>query len=282
MKIDKTDKTDRVTPLATTEVPAKPAPKAKRPPVERVETIHLSSKLTVAVLYEDRHLLAIDKPSGYLVAPVSWEHTSRNIMLMLREGVERMTPWAKRRSLRYINNVHRIDADTSGVLLLAKNRVALTHMTARFEQRQVEKTYITLVEGSPKDDEFSVDLPLIPHATRVGFIIVDRREGRDALTKFKVLERLGKYTLLLAQPLTGRTHQIRVHLRAVGLPVVSDPIYNQMDETEKPPLARLALHATGLGFLHPLLHKNVSISCPLPKDFNNALSMLRRIAPKTS
>ena len=92
---------------------------------EKIETLRLSKALTITVLYEDRYLMAIDKPSGLLVAPAHWEHTSRNLMLMLREGVERGTPWAKRRNLRFITNVHRLDAETSGILLLAKNKPTL-------------------------------------------------------------------------------------------------------------------------------------------------------------
>jgi len=246
---------------------------------ERVETLRLSSTLTVTVLYEDRYLMAIDKPSGLLVAPAHWEQTSRNLMLMLREGIERGTPWARRRNLRFLTNAHRLDADTSGALLLAKNRPALIKMTDRFEHRRVEKIYYALVSGSPKDEEFSVEEPIGSHPTIKGKMVVDRKTGREAITKFSIIERLGKFTLVRVEPITGRTHQIRVHLTWLGLPVVSDSIYGPIAKpgTEvKEPMPRLGLHAAELGFKHPFLQKDIRIVAPLPRDFERTLSNLRR------
>lgn len=246
----------------------------------RVETLRLSSKIVVPVLYEDRYLIAIDKPSGLLVAPANWEQTSRNIMLMLREGVERGTPWARRRNLRFIANVHRLDADTSGVLLLAKNRPALSQMTDKFIKRQVKKFYVTLVHGTPEEDQFSVDEPIGQHPTITGLMVVDRKQGKESLTHFTVLERIGQYTLLKVQPISGRTHQIRVHLAWLGLPVVADPLYDLSQEEEmkgpKAPISRLALHASELSFKHPLMPRNVHIEAPLPKDMVRAISLMQR------
>lgn len=244
-----------------------------------VETLRLSNKLTVNVIFEDRYFMAIDKPSGYLVAPVSWEQTKRNLMLMLREGVERGTPWARRRHLRFIANVHRIDADTSGVLLLAKNRVALSQMTARFERRRVEKSYITLVEGVAREEQFKIEFPLAQHPEIVGRMVVDYKEGREAITEFKVLERFSKHTLLMAQPITGRTHQIRVHLAKAGLPVVADPLYGLRygeREEDRPIMDRLALHSIYMDFKHPFTQQKVHIEAPLAKDIYRVLDILRK------
>jgi 23S rRNA pseudouridine1911/1915/1917 synthase len=257
---------------------------------QQKETLRLSSKLAVNVVYEDRYLMAIDKPTAYLVAPVHWEHTSRNIMLMLREGVERNVPWARRRKLRFLTNVHRIDADTSGVLLLAKSHHALSEMTSRFIERKVEKLYLVLVEGSPKADKFSCSEPIGKHGTIANIMMIDKKQGRDAHTDFEVLERLGNYTLLRVEPTTGRTHQIRVHLKWLGLPVVSDPLYGKnaiirvrkplpnepVEEAPPQPIDRLALHAWQLRFDHPLMKKFVEIEAPLPKDMVRALEKLRR------
>ncbi len=259
--------------------------------VERKETLRLGSSITIDVLYEDRYLMAIDKPAGLLVAPVQWQQTSRNLMLMLREGVERGTPWARRRSLRFITNVHRLDAETSGVLLLAKNRPALTQMTACFEARRVEKTYLMLVWGTPQEDQFSVTAPIASHPKIKGLMVVDHHTGREAHTEYRVLARMGKYSLLSAKPITGRTHQIRLHLAWRGFPVVADPLYSlprkpDADELAaflaKQPMVRLALHASALDFKHPLLGKYVHIESPLPKDFANTVKSLEKTTSKTA
>src|SRR5262249_46333179 len=142
---------------------------------EKIETLRLSAAITIVVLYEDRYLMAVDKPPGLLVAPAHWERTSRNLMLMLREGVERGVEWARRRSLRFIANAHRLDAETSGVLLLAKNRPALSKMSDRFEERRVEKIYWAIVEGRPEREEFTVDAPIAQHKTLKGVMAIDRR-----------------------------------------------------------------------------------------------------------
>lgn len=251
---------------------------------EKIETIRLSPKLTVPIIYEDRHLLAINKPSGYLIAPLQWEQTSRNLMLMLREGVDMGAPWARRRVLRFIANIHRLDADTSGALLLAKNRAALSQMTERFERRQVTKTYLALVKGEVSEDDFSIDIPIAEHPKVVGVMVVDKKLGREALTHFSVVERFNGYTLLKAFPITGRTHQIRVHLAWLGLPVLNDPLYdrenrektsgeiaNETLATTPFVIERLALHASELSFKHPLLPKKVNILAPLPRDFAKSL-----------
>jgi 23S rRNA pseudouridine1911/1915/1917 synthase len=265
----------------------KPKIKPKIKP-KRIETIRLSTKLIVPIIYEDRHLLGITKPSGYLVAPVQWENTSRNLMLMLREGIEMGAPWARRRVLRFITNVHRLDADTSGVLLLAKNRTALSQMTDRFEKRKVDKTYLALVKGTISQDEFFADVAIGEHPKIIGVMVIDRKNGREALTNFAVVERFGEYTLVKAFPVTGRTHQIRVHLAWLGLPVVNDSLYDierQEIETEQKyqqhpedflPIKRLALHASDLSFRHPLLPKKVNINSPLPKDFAETIEMLQK------
>ncbi|MBI4854784.1 MAG: RluA family pseudouridine synthase [Acidobacteria bacterium] len=269
---------------------------------EKIETIRLSSKLTVPIIYEDRHLIAISKPSGYLVAPVQWEQTSRNLMLMLREGIDMGAPWARRRVLRFIANIHRLDADTSGVLLLAKNRAALSQMTDRFERRQVEKIYLALVKGQIEEDNFSVDIPIAEHPKTIGLMTVDKRNGREALTYFSVIKRFAEYTLLKAMPITGRTHQIRVHLAWIGLPVLNDPLYgkenkpkilkdqkntqeNSQESSQENtlPIERLALHSSELIFKHPLLPKKVRIEAPLPKDFAQTLQRLEKtIKPDSS
>jgi RluA family pseudouridine synthase len=255
---------------------------------ERVETIRLSPKLTIPIIYEDRHLLAINKPSGYLIAPLQWEQTSRNLMLMLREGIDIGAPWARRRVLRFIANIHRLDADTSGALLLAKNRTALSQMTERFERRQVDKAYLALVKGVFDENTFSTNAPIAEHPKILGKMVVDKRFGKEALTHFVVEKRFSKYTLLKAYPVTGRTHQIRIHLAWLGIPIVNDLLYNeeaileQEQETNSNPfpMERLALHASELKFKHPLLPKKVIVQAPFPIDFAKSIQLLEKAMEK--
>ena len=267
---------------------ATPNPTKAKPKPERVETLRLSSKLTVNVVYEDRYIMAINKPANYLIAPVSWEQTSRNLMLMLREGIEMGAPWARRRVLKFITNIHRLDADTSGVLLLAKNRLALSKMTDLFERRQISKTYLALVKGVAPSKEFSSTESIAEHPKIAGLMIVDKRNGRESVTNFSVVTQFEKYALLKAMPITGRTHQIRLHLASLGLPVVNDSIYSNLDTANNKlslpteplisslPIERLALHAYELRFKHPLLQKKVFIQAPLPRDFEQTIKILQK------
>lgn len=240
--------------------------------MERVETLRLSRSITVPVVYEDKYLMAINKPSGLIVAPVHWTETSRNLMKMLRDGLEMGTPWAKRRNLRFICNVHRLDSDTSGVLLLAKNRPALAQMTRRFEERKVDKYYLAVVEGSPAQESFTISEPIAQHPKYKNVFCIDRKGGRTAVTHFTTLEHFPAHSLIRAEPVTGRTHQIRIHLAHAGLPVLGDPLYGSSRE----PAFRLALHAAGLRFLHPFTHRTVEIHAPLPQDIERLILRLRR------
>jgi 23S rRNA pseudouridine1911/1915/1917 synthase len=241
------------------------------------DKLRLTKDLAVKVLYEDRYFLAIDKPSGYLVAPVTWQHTSRNLVRLLRQGLENGQQWARRRGLKFIANIHRLDADTSGLLLLAKNRPALIQMTARFEQRKVHKTYQVLVHGQPAQDQFTVDLAIAPHPQIAGQMCLDRQAGKPAVTHFQVLARFADYSLLQAEPITGRTHQIRLHLKAMKLAAVADPIYGLYPLPATSPLPRLALHAASLEFRHPFTGQTVTIKAPLATDIEHALARLRRL-----
>lgn len=240
--------------------------------MERAETLHLSRSITVSVVYEDKYLMAINKPSGLIVAPAHWDQTSRNLMKMLRDGLEMNTPWVKRRNLRFICNIHRLDSDTSGVLLLAKNRPTLTQMTKRFEERRVDKYYIAVVEGSPVEEAFTISEPIAQHPKYKNVSCIDHKSGREAVTHFTTLERFHDYSLIQAEPVTGRTHQIRVHLAHAGLPVLGDVLYG----SSKAPKFRLALHAAGLRFVHPFTRRSVEIHAPLPQDMERLIFRLRK------
>ncbi|MBI5397557.1 MAG: RluA family pseudouridine synthase [Verrucomicrobia bacterium] len=264
----------------------------------------------LAVLYEDDALLALDKPSGLMIAPDTYDKEKPNLMSGVRRALDTDAPWVRERGLTFLANAHRLDADTSGVLLLAKTREALRALAGQFNDRTVGKSYLALVEGVPAEDEFVVELKIGPHPARPWLQTERRHGGKLTLTRFRVLERfrlpflrgqhadssLGSVTLVQCEPETGRTHQIRVHLRHAGHPILADALYGlgaqsalllsqlkpgykpHADEVERPLIGRLALHAERLTVAHPVTGEPLELVAPLPKDFEVALKYLRRFA----
>ena len=247
----------------------------------------------IPVLYEDDQLLALDKPSHLLTSPDRYDPDRPNLMKLLHRDVARGAPWAKERGLTYLANAHRLDFETSGVILLAKDKPTLIALANLFGIEKPVKRYIALVHGSPPEDTFAVHKKLGPHPTRIGFVRVAEKRGKRASTEFKVLERYGRHSLLLCQPLTGRTHQIRVHLQSSRLPIVGDSLYGgkplrlsqlkpnyrpKRDLPEKPLIGRVALHAAELELIHPATGCPVLISAPWPKDLKVAIKYLQRFA----
>jgi len=183
------------------------------------------------------------------------------------------------------------------VLLLAKDKPTLVHLANQFGSARTVKRYLALVQGAPAAESFRVDAKLAPHPARPEYIRVDPKRGRQATTLFRVRERFAGYALLECQPLTGRTHQIRVHLRSQLLPLVGDALYGgsplwlsrlkpgcrfKKDREEIPLLGRAALHAERLEVVHPVTGAPIVIEAPWPKDLLVALKYLRRFAPGTT
>jgi len=233
------------------------------------------------ILYEDDALLALDKPSGLLVAPDRWDKSRENLMALVHA-----------RFGRGVANVHRLDAATSGLLLCAKTKPALDFLSGQFQARAVEKTYHAFVAGQPALDEFTVELALGPDERHPGRMRVVKKGGQPAATQFRVLARFRGCAWLECRPLTGRTHQLRVHLAATGTPIWGDVFYGDDTplllssfkrgykgrEDEKPLLARLGLHASELALLHPVTRERVTLQAPLPHEFEVALKYLRKFA----
>jgi tRNA pseudouridine32 synthase/23S rRNA pseudouridine746 synthase len=224
-----------------------------------------TDNLPVPILYRDEALLVIDKPAGLPSLPDGYNPGAVHVRSLLEPHYGRV--WI----------VHRLDRGTSGVLLLARTAEAHRALNQQFDQRQVTKVYHALVNGSPDWREKTVDLPLridVGHKHRTA---VDPARGKPAVTHLRVLERFAGCTLVEAVPETGRTHQIRAHLAALGHPLVADELYASDPVGDSPAIMpRLGLHARRLTLSHPILHSILRFEAPYPEDFIWALEQLRR------
>ncbi|HAM71151.1 MAG TPA: hypothetical protein DCM86_05865 [Verrucomicrobiales bacterium] len=227
----------------------------------KTEYIELGSGDLLRILYEDRSVMAIDKPPGWMLVPVTWQKTDRNLMAALLSGIRAKDYWARSRNLKFLQNVHRLDAETSGILLFVKSHGAMRPFSHLFESREMEKQYLVVVEGRPKRENWTCRLALDKDSRQIGRMRVDPRHGKPAETEFTLLaEGLGR-SLLQARPITGRTHQIRVHAAESGCPVVGDPLYGVAvpPRREPPPLGLRSVH---LSYINPFDKRSVVIEAP--------------------
>ncbi len=222
----------------------------------------MSETPPLPVIWLDESLLAVDKPAGLRTLPDGYDPSLPHARSLLEPLYGRL--WI----------VHRLDKETSGVLLLARSAQAHRSLNTQFEQRQTRKAYCALVNGSPAWQEYTVRLPLRTDGDRHHRSVVDTRRGKSAVTCLRVLERFAAHTLLEAAPETGRTHQIRAHLAALGLPIVGDLLYGgaALPDGEAP---LLGLHAAWLEVAHPLSGERLHLEAPLPPALQEALHALR-------
>lgn len=214
--------------------------------------IDLPNGLRIPILHEDRNVLAIDKPPGWMLAPITWQNTGRNLFAALASGVNGGEFWAKSRNLKFIRFIHRLDAGASGVLLLVKTPGAVPAYTELFEDRKVGKVYLAVVHGAPELKEWLCELRPAPVADRPGRMEINNSIGKDAETLFRVVAARANRALVLCWPKTGRTHQIRLHLAAVGHPVLGDELYGPAPaQTGEKTAASLALRAIRLAYQDP-------------------------------
>ena len=230
------------------------------------------------ILLEDDTIIVINKPAGLLVLPDRFDRKLINLYELLKE------------TFGTIFVVHRIDRETSGAVLFAKTAEAHALLNTAFEKRQVEKIYRAIVVGSPNDDSGCIDLPITENEHGVRKMKIDEKNGKEAITDYRVIEKFNDYAFVEAKPHTGRTHQIRVHLSAIGLPILADPLYSnsgwfflsnikrnyKSSGEEKPLLARTALHAFSLSFIHPATGEKILIDAPMPKDMETVLKILKK------
>ena len=220
--------------------------------------IELPTGERIPILYEDRSFIAIDKPRGWMLLPFSWQRTGRNLQAALTSSIAAGDFWARSRNLKFLRFVHRLDADTSGILLFARSPGALRACSELFESRRMDKVYLAVVHGRPKEIEWTCRLKLAPDARQRGRMKGDARHGKPAETGFRVLHSTEKFSLLEAHPWTGRTHQIRVHLAESGFPVAGDELYGSG------PAGRLnlGLRAVQLSFADPFTRRKIQIRAP--------------------
>jgi RluA family pseudouridine synthase len=221
--------------------------------------ILLATGEQIPILHEDRSVLALDKPRNWMLVPFSWQKTNRNLQAALTSSIGARDFWARSRNVRFLRFIHRLDAETTGILLFGKSAGAVTSYGRLFESRQMEKVYLAVVQGRPKQDSWVCRLKLSPDA-RPGRMKAHPRHGKDAETSFKVLQSHSGTALIAARPLTGRTHQIRVHLAESGHPVVGDELYGSAGKEKG---LNLGLRAVTLSYRDPFTRRDVRIEAPV-------------------
>ncbi|WP_368879509.1 23S rRNA pseudouridine(955/2504/2580) synthase RluC [Proteus mirabilis] len=226
------------------------------------------SALAECILYEDEHVMLINKPSGTAV------HGGSGLSFGVIEGLRALRPEA-----RFLELVHRLDRDTSGVLLIAKKRSALRSLHEQLRLKQMQKDYLALVRGQWQSHTKVVQAPLLKNILQSGERVVKvSSEGKPSETRFKVEERFEFATLVKASPVTGRTHQIRVHTLHAGHPIAFDDRYGDRDfdtQLASTKLNRLFLHASSLTFIHPSTGEKMRIEAPMDKTLRYCLQVLR-------
>lgn len=223
----------------------------------------------MAILFEDRTLLALDKPAGWMLIPFTWQRTNRNLQAAIESSIVAGHFWARARNLKYLRHIHRLDAETTGILLFAKSQGALNKLGAMFEQRQMEKSYLAVVTGEPTQAVWTCDKPIGPVPKEFGRMRIDLKDGKPAETAFKIIASREGRSLIECRPVTGRTHQIRVHLLDAGLSIVGDPLYGDGRSTSANRRFPMGLRAIKLGFTNPFTRKEVFIRA-LKEEFLKA------------
>lgn len=239
--------------------------------IEYKEDVYLKpQKMELDVIYEDNDIIIVNKPKGMVVHPGNGnpDGTLANAILERCKG-----------SLSGIGGiirpgiVHRIDKDTSGLVIIAKNDNAHIKISKQIQERKVSKTYLALVRGEIKENEATINMP-IGRSTKDRKKMAVTKNGKEAITHFKVLKRYKGFTFLEVKIETGRTHQIRVHLAQIGYPIVGDEVYSNGKNPFN--VKGQMLHASKLKFIHPTTNKNVTYVAPLPDYFKNILEQLER------
>ena len=234
------------------------------------ETAILAENIPLEIYYEDSHLLVVNKPKGMVVHPANGNENGTLVNALMYHCKD---------SLSGINGeirpgiVHRIDKDTSGLLVVAKSDVAHEHLARQFKEHSINRVYNAIVYGNMKNDEGDIDAPIGRHKTDRKKFCVTNQNSKNAFTHYKVLERLNGFTLIEAKLKTGRTHQIRVHMQSIGHPLAGDPVYGPKSVLKE--LDGQALHAGVIGFIHPITNEYMEFSAPWCEQFTKFYNKTR-------
>ena len=237
-------------------------------------------KKKLDIIFEDAHLIIVAKPPHVLAIPDRHEVEKPNVLTMLRK------------QFGEVFTVHRIDKETSGVMVFARNEFTHKELSLQFQNRHVKKVYTALVDGTMTNQTGVIDAPLLNNLASSGKVVVNR-SGKPCETHYEVIEQFRDYALVEFDLKTGRTHQIRAHALHIGHPLMTDKIYGKREEfmlssvkrkkysagknqVERPLLSRSSLHASHLTFMHPDTKKVVSFTAELPKDMRATVAQLRK------
>jgi 23S rRNA pseudouridine1911/1915/1917 synthase len=253
---------------------------------EPLPTKIIPEQISLHILFEDRSLIVINKPAGLVVHPSAGHASGTLVNALMHHCPELEGIGGEKRP----GIVHRLDKDTSGVLLAAKNDIAHQALSRQFKERSIYKKYLALVAGTVLPPSGLIDRPVARHSSERKKMAVVAHGGREAITLWRVRERFGPATLLEVELKTGRTHQIRVHCQSMGHPIIGDPIYGRrhaLPRSDKQNQAMIAiltqarrqmLHAAQLRCTHPLSGESLTFEAPMPEDMAGVLEGLRSLA----
>ena len=245
-----------------------PAPKAAH---------NAPQDIALEILFEDDHLLVVEKPSGMVVHPAAGNFDGTLVNALLHHCAGRLSGIG---GVARPGIVHRIDKDTSGLLVVAKTDVAHEGLAAQFARHSIHRLYLAIVAGLPMPSSGTIDAPLARSAAnRKKIAIVEGARGKRAVTHYRMLRPLREAALTECRLETGRTHQVRVHMASIGHPLLGDPVYGRTRPAHREVLKRLnfhrqALHAAELGFVHPVSKENLTFKSPLPSDIQELFGAL--------